>query len=102
MSTTILNQSEQAGDSVPIAIVGGVLCTITFLVLLIVALAIIVITKFHRRNHTKDFSPGTNDLAIHVSALSRSSAPTIQNPTYSLADSKFAIVNIFLIALTNI
>ena len=66
-------------------IVGGVLCTIAVIILLVV-LTIAVFLVYRSRNHTKEFSPTANDL--YTSVLPRSSGPTLQNPTYSLVDSE--------------
>ena len=68
-------------------ILGGVLCTIAVMILLVV-LAIAVFGVYRSRNHTKEFLPSsTND--FYTSVLPRSSGPTLQNPTYSLVDSEF-------------
>ena len=76
---------DQSGNVA--TIVGGVLCTITVIILLVV-LAIAVLVVYRSKNHTKEFSPSANDL--YTSVLSRSSpGPTLQNPTYSLVDSEF-------------
>ena len=86
MNTTGRDQLEQPGKATAtVAIIGGVLCTLAVIILLVV-LAIAVFVVCRSRNHTKEFSPTANDL--YTSVLPRSSGPTLQNPTYSLVDSE--------------
>ena len=92
MLTTIMNaQKLKQSDETTFAIVGGVLCTMAFIILLVVlTIAVFVVYRF--KNHTKKFSLSTND-NLHASVLpTRTLAPIIHNPTYSIVDSKFQSV----------
>ena len=61
------------------AVIGGVLCTLALAVILLVVLTITVFVMLRRRNHTKDFLP-----SMASTDGPKSSAPVIDNPTYSL------------------
>ena len=84
MDITVQSKQPHVSEATT-AIVGGVLCILT--IILLVVLAITVFVVFRRRNHTKDFSPSGNEL--DASVLPISLAPIIHNPTYSLVDSEF-------------
>jgi hypothetical protein len=72
--------TEKGQNQVSI-VVGGVLCAMASIILVVVLTIITVFVAFRCRNHTKDFSPNTNDL--------KTSAPVVDNPTYSLVDGEF-------------
>ena len=91
LTTTMDAQKLKQSDETTIAIVGGVLCTMA-VIILIVVLTITVFVVYRFKNHTKKFSPSTND-TLHASVLpTRTLAPIIRNPTYSIVDSKFQCI----------
>ena len=91
LTTKMGTQELKQSDETIITIVGGVLCTMAVIILLVVlTIAVFVVYRF--RNHTKKFSPSTND-TLHASVLpTRTLAPIIHSPTYFIVDSKFPCI----------
>jgi hypothetical protein len=93
MGTDGPETSKKAQTQVAI-IIGGVLCAMAAIILVVVLAIITVFVVIRCRNHTKDFSPNTNDL--------KTSAPVVDNPTYSLVDGEFRYEFIVMIIMVSI
>ncbi len=91
VSTNVPETSKKGQNQVSI-IVGGVLCAMAAIILVVVL--VIVFVVFRCRNHTKDFIPNTNDL--------KTSAPVVDNPTYSLVDGEFYYEFIVMVIIVHI
>ena len=82
-STRVSEASEKEAQTQVAIVIGGVLCGMAVIILLVVLAITLAFVVFRHRNHTKEFSPSFDD------ELKTSAVPVFDNPTYSVVDGRF-------------